>query len=267
MILHCDCNSFYASVELLEHPELRDRPVAVGWDDGSRHGVVLAKNEAEMAFYRSQISPHFLFNTLECIRSMAQHYGAQPVERLIFATSRVLQYSLYSRVIVPLADEVQNARNYVELMNARAMNAYEYREAVDEGALERPMVSMILQPLLENAIRHGAGGARARRFVLALRVRLLADGSMEIRVADNGRGMSPQALERLNRSISEGQGTQGAGSIGILNVDRRLRLADPGCRTRILSREGHFTAVVLTIPRALALQEVLRREEERKERA
>ena len=45
VILHCDCNAFYASVELLEHPELAERPVAVGWDDGSRHGIVLAKNE------------------------------------------------------------------------------------------------------------------------------------------------------------------------------------------------------------------------------
>ncbi|WP_341479917.1 DNA polymerase IV [Anaerofilum hominis] len=50
MILHCDCNSFYASVELLEHPELQGRPVAVGRDDGSRHGVVLAKNEAAKKF-------------------------------------------------------------------------------------------------------------------------------------------------------------------------------------------------------------------------
>ena len=65
----------------------------------------------------------------------------------------------------------------------------------------------------------------------------------------------------------QGEGTQGAGSIGILNVDRRLRLADPGCRTRILSREGHFTAVILNIPRALALQEVILREEEREGRA
>ena len=45
VILHCDCNAFYASVELLRHPELAQRPVAVGWDDGSRHGIVLAKNE------------------------------------------------------------------------------------------------------------------------------------------------------------------------------------------------------------------------------
>ena len=43
VILHCDCNAFYASVELLEHPELRDLPVAVGCDDGSRHGIILAK--------------------------------------------------------------------------------------------------------------------------------------------------------------------------------------------------------------------------------
>ena len=49
-ILHCDCNSFYASVELLDHPELRDRPVAVGRDDGSRHGIILAKNEAAKKF-------------------------------------------------------------------------------------------------------------------------------------------------------------------------------------------------------------------------
>ena len=50
VILHCDCNSFFASVELLEHPELKDKPVAVGRDDGSRHGIILAKNEAAKRF-------------------------------------------------------------------------------------------------------------------------------------------------------------------------------------------------------------------------
>jgi len=50
VILHCDCNSFFASVELLEHPELRALPVAVGYDDGSRHGIILAKNEAAKKF-------------------------------------------------------------------------------------------------------------------------------------------------------------------------------------------------------------------------
>lgn len=224
------------------------------------YDAMLAKNEAEMAFYRSQISPHFLFNTLECIRSMAQHYGAQPVDRLIFATSRVLQYSLYTDVIVPLRDELENARCYAELMNVRAMNAYDYREAAESRALVRPMVSMILQPLLENAFRHGARGLHGRRFTLLVRASVLEDGTLELRVVDNGRGMSAQALAALNRSIAEGGVGREAGGIGILNVDRRLRLADPGCRMYILSSQGHYTAVVLRIPQSLVLEEDIRRQ-------
>ena len=50
VIFHCDCNSFYASVELLSHPELRDVPVAVCGDPESRHGIILAKNEPANAF-------------------------------------------------------------------------------------------------------------------------------------------------------------------------------------------------------------------------
>ena len=58
VILHCDLNSFYASVELLDHPELRDRPVAVCGDPNSRHGIILAKNEPAKRYRRADRRDH-----------------------------------------------------------------------------------------------------------------------------------------------------------------------------------------------------------------
>ena len=219
-----------------------------------------AKDRAEMAFYRTQINPHFLFNTLECIRSMARHCGAEPVETLIRYTSKVLQYSLVSEYIVPFEEELENAEIYLKLMNTRALNAYDIRTQVDPECLKAPMISMVLQPVLENSILHGARGLRSRKFILLLRARRGKHGALEIDIADNGVGIAPDALARLRR-ILERERVDGLDreSIGIQNVVHRLKLADDRCEIRIRSVEGHFTLVSIRIPEQLTLNDDLRR--------
>lgn len=218
----------------------------------------LAKKDAEMAFYKSQISPHFLFNTLECIRAMAQYYKVEPVQRLALLTSRMLQYSLYSSQEVTLREEVENARVYMEIMNIRSMNKYEYREKIPEELMECPVVSMMLQPVVENAVRHGSVGIK-RKFVVLLRA--VGDaGRLIITVTDNGRGMDESEVQRLNH-IEECSGVrqkdgeceqsncESSESIGIKNVTRRLRLKYPSSSVTVESRKGHYTKIKIEIIR------------------
>lgn len=219
------------------------------------YDALLAKNQAEMAFYRQQINPHFLFNTLECIRSMAQHCNAEPVEHLISSASRVLQYSLYSNVIVSVQEELDNARNYFHLMNSRAMGAYTYREFIAQEALAYPMVSMVLQPLYENALLHGARQPLGRQFILHVEISITAENQLYIAIVDNGKGIAPEIVDRLNGQVMDNTAIESTENIGTLNVARRLRLADSQCRVRFRSQKGCYTKVELWFPNTLSLED------------
>lgn len=183
--------------------------------------AILAKNEAEMAFYRNQISPHFLFNTLECIRSMAKHGSVLQVEKLITATTGVLHYSLYSQITVPFSCELNNARNYIEIMRARRMNSFEFREIIDKSVLEYPMASMVLQPLLENSFQHGSKSLRNRKLIIHMKASPLGTDKMHISIIDNGMGINKKEQSRINKLLQNASNDGYPESIGLDSVDTR----------------------------------------------
>lgn len=78
----------------------------------NNYEALLAQTKAELLAYRSQINPHFLFNTLESVRSLARHYHVKPVETLVSNLSQLFRYSLYTPMIVPLSTETANLDNY-----------------------------------------------------------------------------------------------------------------------------------------------------------
>lgn len=218
--------------------------------------ATLAKQSAQMAFYRSQIDPHFLFNTLECMRSMAQHYGVPPLEEMIGSTNQLLRYSLHAPFIVTLREELEAASAYMRVMNQRTMERYQYDLRVEEGLLQRPVLSMLLQPLMENAVRHGARHMGKRQFVLTLEV--TADANNEdtvLRLTDNGCGIPPEMVDQLNADITEDHDGFGE-SIGVRNLRRRLAATDSRCSLRFASRQDEYTTVTVRLPRTLALPEV-----------
>ena len=215
--------------------------------------ATLAKQSAQMAFYRSQIDPHFLFNTLECMRSMAQHYGVPPLEEMIGSTNQLLRYSLHAPFIVTLREELEAASAYMKVMNQRTMERYRYDLRVEEGLLQRPVLSMLLQPLLENAVRHGARHMGKRQFVLTLEV--TADRENDdtvLRLTDNGCGIPPEMVEQLNADITEDHDGFGK-SIGVRNLRRRLAATDSRCSLFFESQQDAFTTVTVRLPSALAL--------------
>ena len=215
--------------------------------------ATLAKQSAQMAFYRSQIDPHFLFNTLECMRSMAQHYGVSPLEEMIGSTNQLLRYSLHAPFIVTLREELEAASAYMRVMNQRTMERYRYDLRVEEALLQRPVLSMLLQPLMENAVRHGARHMGKRQFVLTLEV--TADAGNDdtvLRLTDNGCGIPSEMILQLNADITEDHDGFGE-SIGVRNLRRRLAATDSRCTLRFESQQDVYTTVTVRLPRSLAL--------------
>ena len=189
--------------------------------------------QAELKALKAQINPHFLFNTLNTIAALTHTDPAQAeatVERLAEMFRYVLAGS--ERGLVSLEEELSFLDGYLEIEQARFGERLRISREVAPEALDVSMPSLILQPLVENAVRHGRGADGS--VDLSIRVRLAKD-EVTIAIADRGLGMPS------NHKIGEGPG------LGLRNVDERLRKTY-GCGLEIRDNEPQGTVVTIRIP-------------------
>lgn len=180
--------------------------------------------DAQLKYLQSQINPHFLFNTLNAGMQLAMIEDADKTALFIENMAEFFRYNL-SRINedATLADEIQLVDHYIYILNVRFAGDIHYKKEIEPG-LENVLVpSMILQPLVENAVQYGIRGVEWEGWV-TLRIWQEA-GTVYIEVADNGRGMSRELIERVlqgenvkNRKKSKSNG------IGIYNVLERLQM-------------------------------------------
>lgn len=180
--------------------------------------------DAQLKYLQSQINPHFLFNTLNAGMQLAMIEDADKTALFIENMAEFFRYNL-SRINedATLADEIQLVDHYIYILNVRFAGDIHYKKEIEPG-LENVLVpSMILQPLVENAVQYGIRGVEWEGWV-TLRIWQEA-GTVYIEVADNGRGMSRELIERVlqgenvkNRKNSKSNG------IGIYNVLERLQM-------------------------------------------
>jgi sensor histidine kinase YesM len=192
---------------------------------------------AQLAALRAQINPHFLFNTLN---SIAQLIATDPVkaEACVERLAQIYRYLLQRAHddFVPLAEELSVAESYLEIERARFGDALMVEEKIDVRARELLLPSLILQPLVENAVKHGIspkiGGGR-----VTIEAHVF-DGDLRLAVRDTGVGL------RDEQSIFEH-------GVGLRNVrDRLLRLYGADYAPQVVSRPGDGTTVTLRIPLA-----------------
>lgn len=211
--------------------------------------ATIAEQEARLSAYRSQINPHFFFNTLECVRSMAQYYKADMIEDIVTAMSKTFRYSLYSEMVVSLDREVDMLDQYFVITSYRFPDKYELKKEIDEKALSYRVPSMILQPLVENAIKHAFKDAKKKdKNVITVKCDI-NDEILDIRIRDNGCGMSPEKLKELidNNLTKEDSMTSGKDSIGIRNIYERIKLFDSRNEMTFDSKEGEYTEIKLIL--------------------
>jgi len=189
--------------------------------------------QAELKALKAQINPHFLFNTLNTIAQLTHTDPAQ-AEAMIERLAEMLRYVLAGseRGLVPLAEELAFVDNYLEIEQARFSERLRVTREVAPEALRTPVPSLILQPLVENAIRHGQGSDGS--IDLTLRVQR-HDDAVVIAIADQGPGMPP------GRQLKEGHGH------GLRNVDARLRKMY-GCGLEIRDNAPRGTVATVRVP-------------------
>jgi two-component system sensor histidine kinase YesM len=191
--------------------------------------AVSARARAEFAGYRAQINPHFLFNTLECVRSMARRRNDGDTEAIVSSLASMFRYSLFARPMVPLAQELEHVTNYIKVMNVVRGSATppRYRLEIRAGKEARnfPVPSMILQPIAENSIFHGFSGREGGDNVISIGARRgRRAGNLSIRIEDNGEGMTEAELAALNRRMGAGgeNETDTEGRNALRNIRRRM---------------------------------------------
>jgi sensor histidine kinase YesM len=189
--------------------------------------------QAELTALKAQINPHFLFNTLNTIAQLVYNDPAlaeATVERL----AELLRYVLAGseRGLVPLEEELAFVEGYLEIERARFGERLRVTRQVAPEALSVPVPSLLLQPLVENAVEHGHGDDGS--ITLDIRVESANDG-VSIAVADRGPGMP------AGYRIGDGSGH------GLRNVDERLRKTY-GRGLEVEANEPRGTVVTIHIP-------------------
>ncbi len=173
-----------------------------------------ATRKAEFSALQSKINPHFLFNALNAISSLIRIEPAKARE-LIANLADYLRYNL-SRgdALIDIGSELQQVRDYVAIEQARFGNKLTVEFDLDAVAIQIP--SLLLQPLVENAILHGIQ-PRSAPGKVTIEVRQLA-GAVKVAVRDSGYGISQEVIDNL------AAGTVNSDSIGLTNVHQRLTL-------------------------------------------
>lgn len=209
------------------------------------HQAELLRKDIEIEQLRSQINPHFLYNTLELIRSDAIDGRIDQVSSITAAMGKLYRYSIKGAPIVLLSEELAYAQAYLKIQQERFADRITVLYNISREARAVSVPKMILQPLVENAIVHGiepSGGA-GTLFIGAS----VEEGFLTISVRDNGAGIPAEKLEALRRQLAAHD--RGSGYVGLTNVSSRLYLQyGDRCAFRISSLPGDGTSISLRIP-------------------
>lgn len=170
---------------------------------------------------QSQIQPHFLYNTLECIHWQAIAEGNKEISTMVKALAKYYRICLSKgHDVIPIREEVEHIRNYMIIQNMRYDNIIGSEIVVEPGVEESLIPKLTLQPLVENSIYHGMKvkeGKRGTFYLTAYR----NEDEVVIKVSDTGTGMSQDAIDEMNEQLSRYEDSFG---YGVRNVNKRIEL-------------------------------------------
>lgn len=208
-----------------------------------KHQVEKELDAVRLQMLKNQINPHFLFNTLNMIASMAQVEEAAVTEQMITALSRLFRYNLKSTdSVMPLERELKVVQDYMYLQQMRFGKRLRYTMDCAPDTLEVLVPSFALQPLVENAVIHGISGQKKGGKVhICARNRL---GRLYIYVSDTGCGIEENRLQEIRKALAEGD-TKRTG-IGVGNIYRRIHSMYQDGEMELYSCPGKGTVIRLS---------------------
>lgn len=202
------------------------------------------QREAELNVLRSQINPHFLNNTLNLIKAEAVRHGNKDISSIVTSLGYLLRYTMNTHQDrVKIAEEIKFIRDYLGIYKRRFMDRFTYAITVPDALAHCQMPKLILQPIVENAFKHGLKNTESGGSIEVLVAR--HGDEVHFEVADNGEGMDPEVFEQLVKGVSYDEERH----IGLFNIHQRLLLEygeDAGIH--ISSEAGRYTRISFRIP-------------------
>lgn len=239
---------------LIADSRKRSRTREVVWKEEDAQELQLVKKRVELSVLQNQINPHFLYNTLDSIRSRALMDGQREIAKMTEILSRFFRYCISNNDnLVRVREELNHIEDYYYIQKYRFEERLDMKIEVErEEIYDLYLPKMTLQPLVENAMIHGLEKAEHRG---EIRIRLMCtDRRLIIVISDNGVGMSQEKLIQLNERMRQqylnaSRSNGRSNGIALSNVNVRLKITfgeESGIRYR--SMEGEGTDAVITLP-------------------
>lgn len=213
--------------------------------------VALEKNlrESELKLLQSQVNPHFLFNVLNTINSLAMIENAPKTSEMVYSLSDMLRYTIKNKMhnLVSLEQELDYTQKYLNIQQTRLNDRIKFEIDVPEKYSSVKIPFMIIQPTVSNAINHGLFN-KSDNAVLKICARE-DKNNVYLDVEDNGIGMKAETIRKIKEGAYEGNG-QGSTGIGLMNADKRLvhRFGNQ-YRLGIESTIGKGTKITIKLPK------------------
>ncbi|MFC3802863.1 sensor histidine kinase [Cohnella sp. GCM10012308] len=217
----------------------------------------LARREAEYRFLQAQINPHFIYNTLQIISSMAVVHKVPHINTAAKSLARMMRYSISERTgPVAVKDELDAVTGYLDIQKLRFGELLDYETAIDDALRNAPMMKLVMQPIAENAVSHGIEPT-GRRGVIRISGRQNGD-RLRIEIRDDGAGMPPERVAELTRRLDAPDVGEDANeadrlhtNVGLRNIHRRIKLFyGESYGISIESEPGAWTVVAVEWPMA-----------------
>lgn len=209
----------------------------------------LERQHAEMYALQSQIYPHFSYNTLECIRSIALYHGVEEISRIATAMGNIFRYCVAPNDFATLQEELNCVQEYFNILQIRFDGRLQLQLEIPEEYYQTQIPKMILQPVVENAVYHGLERVY-RNGLLSISCERTGE-YLTLKIVDNGCGMEHEQFTQLEEQLRTYQtfpAPSTSSGIGLLNIQRRLKvLYGDSCGVWIYSQKDVGTTVNLVI--------------------
>ena len=224
--------------------ELMDRLVR---EEKQRNQAEYDALEYKYRSLQSQINPHFIYNAMEVVNAMAKLDGSNEICEVVTHISSFFRQNTHNmeKRFITVSEEFASLKEYAYIFRHIYDNALETPFTCEDGLYEALIPTMILQPLLENALTHGV---RARQAIVSIHAAREGEG-LRVTVEDNGAGMSEDTLKRILSDEEVKPDEKKAGGVGVRNVRDRLALIyGDSAGFDIVSVPGEGTKVSITLP-------------------
>lgn len=228
-----------------EFPQIATALNAMGEDIESLINKVyltqLQKKEAELEMLQSQINPHFLYNTLSSINQLAKFGETEKLQDMVVQLAQFYRLTLNSgKTMIPIVTEIEQANAYLDIQKVKYGQRLEVTYNIDADIWPYETVKLILQPFIENVLKHAWSGDR-----IHIRVSVTKEGKdIVYRIIDDGLGMKQERIEEIFDPRDDSHM-----GCGIRNIDQRVKLHYGNeYGVSIYSRVGIGTTVQIRIP-------------------